>query len=498
MAEPRGLFVNPQNRGFGTILRDEGKGYLDYALYGQAQKKREAAAKAKAAQDRKDKFDELVVKTLKPLDTYKIYQEAANTKLNEAIDLYSKGELGYADLMRYSAEYAKLINGGKELQANDELAYENAVKNEEINEEAWVAMRNEKLLADQTVEGLQNRIRKPDSGVGFYQDQLGGSAVLNEQKVVNNAISALGEEVLQYTIDGKTEWLRGNKIKNLEEVKLKFKQAFTHDPVTNRFKVNDPQALIETGVAYSLMEQPNFKRIVLDKIIQEKGIAQDEITDEVLAETINEILTPYAGGEYSEEKKVVQQRYQTKTESETRKEEEDARRREWYQHLKSEDPQLTGNALSFLTQDDAELTGATLQRITKPVTGGGTRFGRRDTDGQPAIDPSKNYKIIDIMEDVANGQAIAKIIPAEEGKGGKPASSRGVDEVETTSPRSVIIDLKLKKDDPEFWLSLYNEAKYYGKSDYNVNKGGGLGTQPKTNTKYTFGQEKKKLPYTFE
>lgn len=473
MAEPRGLF-NRSSSGLGTILGPKGKDFFDYQLAGQEQKRREAAAKKAAADKKQADLDKAALKLLESKDTYAIYQDAADQELQRGIDLYASGNATQADLMRIAANYASLINKGNQLQKVDEAAFDAAKENKRINEAEWTKIRNERLLADQSLQALQGRTVDPETGMVFYRDMVGGSAALNEQAVVTDVVAKLGEDITSFMQGGDVEWLRGNRITKNQQTNEKVKKAFQYDAATGSYRVKSADDLMDLGITDAFMKDGDMKRIVMDKIFN--TMTEDEwdalSTDERnrrISETVAETLKPYAGGEMKVEDKTRSDRYQTKTESERKGDEEEARRREWYQHLKSGNKTLMKNALDFLAQDDAQISGATLQRISDPEL----RFQGREGMGTPTppIDWNKDYKIMQSSVDARTGKVRVLVAPSKPVEG---VDSEGYKADVMSKPRWITWSVDYNKEDPEFWLSLYNEAKNRGKSNYNKNVGGGL------------------------
>lgn len=482
--DSKGVYYDPSNRGFATILKRAEEGsFFDSALN---------VAKRRQAEEAKKRDD--ILKMLTPDDVWAPYSESANNILLSGVESLASGDLDRAGAMKLAVQYKTAQDQAKGMQDLHTTAIANYTKDSRIDENKATEWRWGQAVGDGSIDFLKEALNKGIDDVGFLND-FGGSEYLNDSEVVTYLVDNLRTTLEEFETDETKEYYGPGGIRyTSQRIKQLRNQAFTRipDPENgNQYKLvlKDAQTLKNEGLLDSFMEDPYFNRMVQDALWEESGRERTSFRPEEIEQKAMQLINLY-GSEQQELTVTEQSETARYTPSKPEKEPKDSGKKDsgkkdggkmtadesmalWYEHLMSGNPTLMQDAASYLV-DTREIEPASLAEMIIDSEKGlfyNNKGKLRDGTGDAGLEVLNAEPVQ--MSDGSYGLKV-KII-SDKAFGAWPSFS-----VKKGRPFEVTIDLNKNKS-PEFWNKYYNLAKSRStvgedKPHYMENKGGAIGS----------------------
>lgn len=482
--DSKGVYYDPSNRGFATILKRAEEGsFFDSALNVAKRRKQEEAQK------RDD-----ILKMLTPDDVWAPYSESANNILLSGVESLASGDLDRAGAMKLAVQYKTAQDQAKGMQELHTTAITNYAKDSRIDENKATEWRWGQAVGDGSIDFLKEALNKGVDDVGFL-NEFGGSQYLNDSEVVTYLVDNLRTTLEEFETDETKEYYGPGGIRyTSQKIKELRNQAFTRvpDPENgNQYKLvlKDAQTLKNEGLLDSFMEDPYFNRMVQDALWEESGRERTTFRPDEIEQKAMQLINLY-GSEQQELTVTEQSETARYTPSKPEKEAKDSGKKDsgkkgegkmtadesmalWYEHLMSGDPALMQDAASYLV-DTREIESASLAEMV--VDSDKSIFYRRNGRLRSGANEA-GLEILNAepvqMSDGSYGLRVKVSSDHQLGSGMNIQKKKN-------QAFYVTIDLNKNKS-PEFWNKYYNLAKNKStvgeeKPHYMENKGGAIGT----------------------
>lgn len=260
MAEGKSAYYGPYEQGIGTILRDEGKGFLDYALQLPMIKAKQAAAQEKKIAD--------IYKEIKPGDAWRRFQPSITSEWsrlsNTVASSIRSGTFSRGDLSRTVGELHALENMSTQLQNDVDLVVKDYMADKRIKDSATEEFTN-RVVGDGSLKQLHKSAAStldPD----YFLVEKGGSKHINTEEAMNHVLKNNFNEWLQKKVTdvGQEEALRRGLIKWDEYTNSYKLKSYLDRDANGNITVKDVNELDSAGVLSIFENDPYMNRVLID------------------------------------------------------------------------------------------------------------------------------------------------------------------------------------------------------------------------------------------
>ena len=363
--DSKGTFFGRGNRGLATMLgRTQQGSFFDSA---------NRVAQSRQAARQKEQED--ILDMLEPDDIWAPFQQSGDAMLEEAVDLFAKGELSRADAMKYNIRYKSAMSMANDLQQQHKDALALYEKDDEIDSAFATNWRFRNVVGDGTVDSLKSTAVKDIDNEGFLTE-WGGSQGLNQSNVVTNMVGDLRQTLTEFLGSEDKSYVGPGSVRfTRQRVEQLLNEAFTTGVDENLnpvVKVKDAATLRESGLLSSFLENRRFNRIVMDNLYNQSGQQRTNFTQQEIDDEAVRMINLY--GADQQEVRITEDsstaRYSVPRQSGSGRDENDdrMRRKYWWQALSSNNPELQSLALSRFSSSFPFINYAQLMSIMDDKT----------------------------------------------------------------------------------------------------------------------------------
>lgn len=464
--DARGIYFGGGNTGFATVLpqAEQGSG-LDIAIKAAEQKKAEKAQREKDILDR-----------IKPGDVWGPMAPAANSMLQKAIDDYAAGNLSLADAMRVNVDYKTFMDQANTMQKDHTEALAAYKKDPVIRDDYASKWRYQKVVGDGSLEHAKNASIEGVDNLGFL-NEWGGSQGVDEGKAVRSIATDLRETLNNFVLGEEEEFIGpGAKRFTRTTARALMNEAFekgTDEDGNPTVKVKSAAKLRESGLLDSFLQSKPFHRVVMDRLYNRYNKERTNFSQaEIEAEAVK--LIDLYGAEKQELTLDIDSqnaRYSVPgTGRKSGKVDPAERRKEWYEHLQSNDSALRQSALNYLV--NTEINGSDLwdiidstQQVIQKTGAKANQRGYSTWDFEKKTLNEADFTINSSLID-ENGRVVLRVT------NDRKIGRKGAYDLKDGRQLEIVIDPSKMKS-PEWWIQkLYNKSKEKGDEEYNQSAAG--------------------------